>query len=87
MICNPFLFYLSIIILAMIYKYFLKKGGIILKMDGIIPKKAGIREKESRWAPLVSAIGTTGAIFIVIDIWVRLIQQEAGKISPLSGGE
>ena len=87
MINNPFLFYLLIIILAVIYKYFLKKGGVVLKIDGIIPKKAGIREKESRWAPLVSKIGVLALIFFLFDLWARFVQQEAAKIPQLSGSE
>ena len=71
----------------MIYKFFLRKGGIILKMDGIFPKKAGIREKESRWAPLVSKVGVLALIFFLIDLWARFIQQEAAKIPQLSGSE
>lgn len=87
MINNPFLFYLLIIILAVIYKYFLKKGGVVLKIDGIIPKKAGIREKESRWAPLVSKVGVLALIFFLFDLWARFVQQEAAKIPQLSGSE
>ena len=87
MINNPFLFYLLIIILAVIYKYFLKKGGVVLKIDGIIPKKVGIREKESRWAPLVSKVGVLALIFFLFDLWTRFVQQEAAKIPQLSGSE
>ena len=65
----------------MIYKYFLKKGGITLKMDGILPKKAGIREKESRWAPLVSNVVLLATIIAIIDVWYRFIQQEAEKVN------
>ena len=71
----------------MIYKFFLRKGGIILKMDGIFPKKAGIREIESRWAPLVSNAVLLAVIFFLIDMWVRFIQQEAAKVPQLGGSE
>lgn len=80
MISNPFLFYFFIIILAMIYKYFLKKGGILLKLNGLFPQKAGIREKESKWAPLVSKIGILALVIFLIDMFVKFIQQEAEKI-------
>lgn len=56
-------------------------------MDGIFPKKAGIRKKESRWAPLVSKVGVLALIFFLIDLWARFIQQEAAKIPQLSGSE
>ena len=71
----------------MIYKFFLRKGGIILKMGGIFPKKAGIREIESRWAPLVSNAVLLAVIFFLIDMWVRFIQQEAAKVPQLGGSE
>ncbi|SES79502.1 hypothetical protein SAMN05216326_1041 [Nitrosomonas marina] len=87
MINSPFLFYLPIIILAMICKYFLKKGGIILKMDGFLPRKTGNREKDSKWASTVSNIVVFGSIIFLIDMWIRFIQTEAAKIPALSGGE
>lgn len=87
MMNNPFLFYLPIIILAMIYKYFLKKGGIILKMDGFLLKKTGNREKDSKWASTVSNIVMFGSILFLIDMWARFIQTETAKIPALSGVE
>jgi hypothetical protein len=64
----------------LIYKYFLKEGGIILKMDGIFPRKIGDREKESKWAPHVQKLGGTGIFFCFIDLWVKFLQQEANRI-------
>lgn len=87
MISNPFLFYLLIIILAMIYKFFLKKGGIKFIMDGVSLKRVGIREKESKWGPLISNITLLAVIVAIIDVCIRFIQQEATKIPQLSGGE
>ncbi|MBA2483788.1 MAG: hypothetical protein H0V39_05090 [Nitrosomonas sp.] len=80
MISNPFLFYFFIVVLAMIYKFFLKKGGIQLKLNGIFPQKTGIREKESKWAPLVSNIVLLAVLIFLIDMFMRFIQQEAEKI-------
>ena len=87
MISNPFLFYILIIILAMVYKLFLKKGGAILKMDGIFPKKGGVREKESKWAPFVSNAVLIAVIIFLVDMWIRFIQQEAAKVPQLSVNE
>lgn len=77
MISNPFLFYFFIVVLALIYKFFLKKGGIQLKLIDNFPRKSGIREKESKWAPLVSNIVLIAVIIFLIDMFVKFIQQEA----------
>lgn len=54
-------------------------------MDGIIPKKAGIRDKESKWAPLVSKVGILALVIFLFDLFARFIQQEADKIHLQSG--
>ena len=72
--------YLFIFFCVLMYKYFLKEGGIIFKMNGIFPKKIGNREKESKWAPLVSNFGTAACLICLIDYFVRFLQQEANKI-------
>ena len=72
--------YLFIFFCVLIYKYFLKEGGIIFKMNGIFPKKIGNREKESKWAPHVQKLGGAAIFFCFIDLWVRFYQQEANKI-------
>lgn len=64
----------------MIYKFFLRKGSVMLKINGFLPKKIGNREKESKWAPLISNVTLIATIMAIIDMWIKFIQQEAEKI-------
>jgi len=60
---------------------------IFNKNGGIFPKKAGVREKESKWVSHVSNAVLLAVIFFLIDMWVRFIQQEAAKVPQLGGSE
>lgn len=77
--------YIFIFLCILIYKFFLKKGGIILKIDGILPRRIGIRKEDSKWASLVSTIGVIAILICFLDLFVRFIHQEADKIQQQIG--
>ena len=62
--------------LGLINKVFLMKGGIILKMDGVIPNKAGIRKEHSKYSYILGNIIAVILIIWMIDVLIQWVEQE-----------
>ena len=77
--------FIATILISFINKFFFMKGGIILRMNGIFPKKIGNREEHSKFAFYISYLTTIMKLVCIVYMFAIYLQQESNEIQQQIG--
>lgn len=44
------------VLIGSINRVFFAKGGVVLKMNGLVPRKIGVRQRNSKWCSTLDGI-------------------------------
>lgn len=70
---------------ALVSRLFFMKDGVILKMNGALPKIVERREMDSKWNKYLMAIFNISIILFVIGMFVLFLQSEALRVQQQVG--
>ncbi|MBL8496905.1 hypothetical protein ABF87_11015 [Nitrosomonas sp. JL21] len=65
--------------IGLINRFFFLKGGCIIKMDGWIPRIAGRRKENSKWAGIIGDAVQGGILIMFLYFGITYLQQEYNK--------